>query len=227
MTSIVYAIVNDSTAPELTHAALLTMAADIQTAYARDFAPAHGVLPVVVVVCSASEVPVGARQGHIVDEIPEAPGAAAYHTTDAQGRPMIRLGVDACRAEGASLLDAISEALDHEIKETSRNAFVNKWLSGPWVGKKVADEVCDPVQGSPYREGSTLLANFVLPAWGDASDSDGPYDFRRVLSAPFAVAPSGYLAFDVGPNSYGAMMTERKRAAIEKHGRVARYARLG
>ncbi|MDE3097747.1 MAG: hypothetical protein KGK07_17310 [Chloroflexota bacterium] len=225
MNALAYAIVNDSTAPELTHVALCTMAADIQTAYARDYAPAHGLLPIVVVVCAAAEVPAGARQGHLVDEIPEAPGAAAYHTTDAHGRPMIRLGVDACRGEGGSLLDAISEALDHEIKEAAKNPFVNRWLSGPWSGKKVADEPCDPVQGSPYRDGSTLLANFTLPAWGDANDVDGPYDFRGVLSAPFACAPSGYLAFDDGTQAFGELVPLRKREAIAQHGRVARFAR--
>jgi hypothetical protein len=181
-----------------------------------------GVLPVDIVVAqAAADLPPNARVLHIVDTLDD-PDALAYHTTDGAGRPVLRLGVVVCRAEAAAtstpLLDVISDAMMHEVFETARNPFVNRFLAGPWAGKKVADEACDPLQGSGYRVGKTWIPNFTLPAWGDAADAEGPYDFvstlggPHVLVVPFGCLTTGYLAFDDGTQAQGAEMTPRARA---------------
>jgi hypothetical protein len=221
-----YAILNESTAPELSTAALLELANDGQLAYDKDYAPACGTLPIdVVVVESVHEAARcfgKVRLIHIVD-ILDDPQALAYHTYDDRGIPVLRVGANACRseaeAEGKPCLYVISDALMHEIFETERNPFVNKYVAGPWRDKKVADEACDPLQGSGYRCGKTWIPNFTLPAWSDPSDADGPYDFvstlprtPRVLSAPFTKLSTGYLAFDDGSQDFGEHMSERARA---------------
>ena len=223
----VYAILNESSAPELTHPYLLETAVDMQVAYDRDYAAACAVLPIDIVVCDRPEdVPEKARVFHIMDSIPEAPGALAFHTRDDSGRPVLKIGVDENRKEalatGGSFLDALTESMSHEIFETARNPYVNRWISGPWLDKKVADEASDPVQGSPYREGQTAISNFTLPAWSDPEDLVGPWDFGGVLKSPFDCAPTGYLPFDDGTNQYGEAVSARKREHLETYGRFAR-----
>lgn len=226
----IYCIVDESTAPELksslvphTDNPLVTMKRDIQIAFDTDFAPLCGVLPVDIRVCALSDAPENARIMHIVDSIDDAPGALAYHTVDDHGRPTLRLGVNQIRAVGGSLLDNVSETLSHEIFETQRNPFVNRYLDGPWQGKKVADEACDPVQGSGYRHGQTLISNFTLPAWGDIGDVDGPWDFQKVLIGPFECAPTGYLAFDDGSQAFGASMHPLRKTHAENYARTVGY----
>lgn len=221
--SVVYAILNESSAPELTRTVLLQMAADMQVAYDRDFAPLNGLLPVdIVLVESAAESPRDARLFHIVDTIADVPGALAYHTIDAAGRPVLMLGVDENRLEAGSLLDVLSESMTHEIFEATRNPFVNRYLSGPWSDKKVADEASDPVQGSPYREGKTAISNFTLPAWGDIADREGPWDFCNVLKGPFECAPTGYLPFDDGTQQFGEAVSAKRRVYASQHARSAK-----
>lgn len=224
-----YVILNESTAQELTQAELLELANDGQIAYDRDYAPACGTLPIdIVVAASAHDVAhLGrVRVIHVVDNLDD-PDALAYHTFDAHGNPVLRVGANVCRLEGQSngtpFRDVFSDALMHEVFETERNPFVNKYVAGPWRHKKVADEACDPLQGSGYRCGKTWIPNFTLPAWSDPRDADGPYDFVstipktvRVLTAPFTKLATGYLAFDDGSQELGEKMSARARTRAGK-----------
>lgn len=237
MSPVTYVIVDESSAPEIKGAAIVTMQSDIQNAYDTDFAPSHGVLPVEIFCRHATEVQPGDRVLHIVDSIEgDAPGALAYHTVDAQGNPVLRLGVNEHRGLGGNLLDLLSESLSHEIFETAKNPYVNDYSDhqGLVAGHPdVAKEVCDPVQGTPYRCGSTSIANFVLPAWFDAEDSDGPFDFvssckgEQILSKPFDCYASGYLAFRDGSQVFGDKMTDAHKAqaafarVAHAHARIA------
>jgi hypothetical protein len=215
-----YSIINQSTAPELTPAVLVQMAADIQAGYDSVFAPACGVLPVTILV---GDTDVADRVMTIVDELDQA-GALAYHTVDAKGRPVLMLGANANRSEGGVFLDVISESLSHEVFETEGNPYVNRYLDhgGAIAGKPdVADEWCDPVQGSGWRQGSTWISNFVLPAWGDVTDTDGPWDHAGMLTGPFGCAPTGYLAFRDGSQHFGAAMTDARKVQVGLFSRVA------
>jgi hypothetical protein len=216
-----YSIINQSTAPELTPVVLVQMAADIQTGYDSVFAPACGVLPVTILV---GDTDAADRVMTIVDELDQA-GALAYHTVDAKGRPVLMLGANANRSEGGVFLDVISESLSHEVFETEGNPYVNRYIDhGGLLASKpdVCDEWCDPVQGSGWRQNATLISNFVLPAWGDAGDVDGPWDHAGVLKAPFGCAPTGYLAFRDNTQTFGAQCSAARRLHASN---FARYVR--
>ena len=198
-----YALVNASTAPELTPTWMAQTALDAQTAYDTVFAPACGTLPVDIRVGCTEATD---RVVQFVDVLDD-PQALAYHSVDAQGRPTLFVGVNATRAEGGDFLAALTEAFTHEVFECARNPFCNRWLETD-SGPDVADEACDPVQGSAWKQGQTAISNFTLPAWGDAGDKDGPYDHSGVLHAPFQCAPAGYLAFRDGSQHFGEKMSD-------------------
>ena len=217
MNALLYFLHNESSAPELTDAVLETWREDFESAYDTEFAPRHAVLPISIKLGTPTD---DCRVLHMVDEIPEAPGALAYHTVDDQGRPTLRLGVNIIRTQGGNLLDEISIAITHEIFETAVNPFVRYYcqtLTGPFL----ALEVCDPVQGGSWRRNHTAISNFVLPAYFDAGDMDGPYDYLGVLKLPFSVAPGGYQAWSDGTQTFGKYVAESRRRSIKEHGRVA------
>jgi hypothetical protein len=61
--------------------------------------------------------------------------------------------------------------------------------------QRVIVEVGDPVQGTGYTIGDTLVANFALPAYFPSLGAAGVMDFRGVLFAPFpALTPDGYIS---------------------------------
>ncbi len=216
-----YAIVNNSTAPELTPEWLAQTALDAQVAYDTVFAPAQGVLPVDIHVGTTDATD---RVVEFVDVLDD-PQALAYHTVDDKGRPVLKVGVTATRSEGGNFLDALTEAFTHEVWETEGNPYVNRYLdhSGLIPGKPdVCREIGDPVQGSGWRCGQTWMANFTLPAWEDPGDVDGPYDHTGVLTKPFQCAPQGYLAFRDGTQSFGERVSATKRASLEKYARHKR-----
>ena len=218
----VYSLVNSSTAPELTAAILAQQALDAQQAYDTVFAPACGVLPVTILV---GDTDASDRLIVFQDDLTDAPGALAYHSVDDKGRPVLYVGMNANRSEGGNLLDVLSESWTHEVFETARDPFVNRYLDhgGALADKPdVCDEACDPVQGSGWRQGSTLISNFTLPAWGDIGDVDGPWDHSGVLKAPFGCAPTGYLAFRDGTQTFGASVSEARKVQASKYARTAK-----
>ncbi len=94
---------------------------------------------------------------------------------------------------------SICEAAGHEITEALVDPLINQWRVHPQDPKvHVALEVADPVQDTydlliTWRRETVRwpVANFVLPAWFDAS-SPGPYDHAGTLTAPGQLGPEGY-----------------------------------
>lgn len=213
-----YLLKNESKAPELTQAALEQMRADVQSAYDTIFAPVWNALP--ADVCVGEDAAADARILHLVDAIPEAPDALAYHTIDEDGRPTLRLGVETIRSQGGVLLDEISKAVSHEIFETAQNPFVALFCQVPGQVAMLAFETCDPVQGGSFRHGETAISNFVTPAYFDAQDLDGPFDHLGELVAPLSCAADGYQAWSDGSQSFGSSVAAKKREAVMRHGRV-------
>lgn len=126
----------------------------------------------------------------LVDEIPEAPGALAYHDVDANGHPYGRLGVNATLRAGES----ISSVVSHECVELQCDIYCASWAYS--VGRRalVAVEACDPVQADSYPHANgSLLSNFVTP-WYFVDDGQGhQYDHLDTLTDPFTLARGGYL----------------------------------
>lgn len=193
---------------------------------AVDFAGHWENLPQSFTICALSDVPAKAIVFHLVDEIPEAPNALAYHTIDERGRPVMRLGVQTILASGGTIhtgANSISCAMAHEADET--------WCDGPCEivvhfdgTKNLYYEVCDPVQGNFYNVDDIAMTNFVTQRYFDAQDKDGPYDFLGVLSAPLSCAPDGYQSFDDGSQVFGDKVSEHKKEQVQKYGRLAKAA---
>jgi hypothetical protein len=114
------------------------------------------------------------------DNIPEAPGALAFHTVT-NGVPDIELGVDLFSA-----LTGDSEGMDigftHELLEMLRDAGANGWKDNG-SGALDAEEACDWVQNSFWTAANGLhLTNFVLESFF-IPGAQGPWDQLGVMSS--------------------------------------------
>lgn len=98
---------------------------------------------------------------------------------------------------------------------TEKTTFVggDKTISTPYIA--YAGESCDPVQDVNiwvhYEGYDVALSNFILPAWKNNEATQGPYDYRNVLSAPFTITPGGYATsyfLSQGTQIYGQSMPE-------------------
>lgn len=175
----------------------------------------------------------------IVDEIPEAPDALAYHTIDAQGRPMCRIGWGVIKGAGGTLYTgsmSLSGAISHEVVEADNDPYVNFWADFSDT-EEVAEEYCDPVEGDSYnvlvanQDGTftdVAVSNFISPRW--FSDGPGPYDFMKQLRAPRSMSTGGYMVLRTGGPAgktrqvFGKDMPEWKRVQKVKYGRRAQAA---
>lgn len=114
------------------------------------------------------------------DEIPEAPGALAYHqVTD--GVPDIELGCDLF----SSLVDdseSISGGFTHEISELLGDPGANEWAD-KGNGLMAAKERCDVVQNTGYlARNGVWVSNFLRQSYF-IPGSDGPWDYLGVMKS--------------------------------------------
>ena len=130
----------------------------------------------------------------IVDVLPNAPGAIAYHAVDGSAVPVIFLALESCDGilSGAN---AVSTALAHEIAETIGDAAINLWADDG-AGWEYARESCDAVESWMYAIGGVTVSDFVLPSFF-APNSSGPWNYLATTGGPgvygpFATAPGGY-----------------------------------
>ena len=117
---------------------------------------------------------------HVRYELPEAPGAAAYHSVT-NGVPDIEVALNgsASLTEGFS---SVSVDMDHEIKELLKDVGANGWKEN---GKGImrAEEVSDMVQNTFYlAPNGVALSNFLRPAaW--IPGAKGPWDFLGLMTS--------------------------------------------
>lgn len=126
------------------------------------------------------------RVATFVDNLPEAPDAAAYHTV-VDGRPV-------------SFMIAFygPAAFSHECLEEAVDPGCDKTVKRP-DGAVVDLEVSDPVQGDTRKRSVTVMgetrevevSNYCLPAYFDAS-APGPYDAFGLVTKPFEIRPGSY-----------------------------------
>jgi hypothetical protein len=124
----------------------------------------------------------------VVDEIPEAPDALAYHDVDEHGRPYGRLGLHVCEQAGMS----ISSVLSHELVEMQGDLYCQEWSYSGRLRCLVAVELCDPVQSDTYTLGSVEVSNWVTPWYFIEEEHGRDYDWCRKLAESFSIAPGGY-----------------------------------
>jgi len=153
-----------------------------------------------------------------VDEIPEAPGALAYHFVQDNGVPAGKIGVKTTESAGES----VSSATSHEAIELQCDIFCATWSFSNRLRCLVATEACDPVQSETYTitvHGTAVeVSNFVTPAYFTDNALGRPLDHLGSLNRTFDVAHGGYqIQMKAGRvrNQFGAGFPEALRAAKE------------
>jgi hypothetical protein len=139
----------------------------------------------------------------ILDALPDAPGAIAYHDVNGNDVPTAFLALSTCNT-----LDDVSTAMSHEFCETAGDWACNIWADSG-QGKEYARELCDACESNWYtRPGSSIkLSDFLLPVFFEPGSTE-PFTFVQhragdtafvtgsgvagYPSAPFATAPGGY-----------------------------------
>lgn len=176
------AITNESTL--VTYDAFTAAVAAFRTQIQRDFSPLWGI---------SAQLYVPVTPGYtadwvvrLVDDMAQADELG--YTREVTARPEAFICVK--DAQDAGFHWTVSAS--HEILET---------LADPWSDCAIQInatefaglEVCDPVQSDncAYRINMTQVSNFILPSWFHGG-SDGPWDFRGVLSAPLSLGEGGY-----------------------------------
>jgi hypothetical protein len=133
------------------------------------------------------------------------------------GLPLGKVFAGELLAQGRSVSAALSRELIQMLVDPSLTG-----LEHDPRGKLLhCREACAPVASDAcaYRVNGILVSNFVTPAYFQTGAA-GPYDYRRVLRAPFEIAPDGELvAIDlesadfVGPPPAPGSRTERRHHA--------------
>jgi len=161
---------------------------------------------------------------YFVDEIPEAPGALAYHDVDANGVPYGKIGVKTTQQAGES----VSSAASHEAVELQCDIYCASWSFSNGLKSLVATEACDPVQSETYKvhvsSGADVeVSNFVTPLYFTPVAS-GTFDHLGSLSSPFEISHGGYQIRMKGgavKNVFGDKVSaEYKQAKDLSHGRT-------
>lgn len=189
-----FVLVNEgSQAPltaQVTEAWLAQVAASCTIQLNRDVSPAWGG-SYAVRAGMASQIAPGEVVFSMLDALPNAPGAVAYHDVNGQAVPVAYLGLATC-----STLDDVSVAISHELCETAGDAGCNLWAD-TGQAREFARELCDAVEGYSYDIAGVKVSDFVLPSFF-VPNAPGPYSYTesvggmRVVSGPFATAMGGY-----------------------------------
>lgn len=129
----------------------------------------------------------------LLDALPDAPGAVAYHDVMGNAAPYALLALTQCKT-----LDDVSTGVSHEICETAGDPDVNEWCEAG-DGFEYARELCDAVESGYYLIDGVRVSDFVLPAFFQ-TQAPGPYCYTQAIGsspsvapiAPFVTAAGGY-----------------------------------
>jgi hypothetical protein len=166
-------------------------AAACATQLRRDVAPLWGTaIDGVRVSNGGTDLQPGEMVFSIVDELPDAPGAIAYHDVQGNAVPVAYLALSTCNT-----LDDVSTAISHELCEADGDEDCNVWCDDG-QGHEFARELCDAVESNSYP---IDLGDSQPPSFFEAGAS-GPFNFCATIgndnqarpSAPFATASGGY-----------------------------------
>jgi hypothetical protein len=195
MTALSFVLVDESTSAsalksQVTPDWLASVAAATTVQLDRDVSPNWGG-EYSVRVGVAGSIAAGEIVFALVDVLPAAPGAIAYHDVDGNARPVAFLALSTC-----STLDDVSIAISHEVCETAGDPGCNLWADDG-SGAEWARELCDAVESSSYDIQGVRVSDFVLPSFFEAN-ARGPYSYvesttgSAIIPAPFRTASGGY-----------------------------------
>lgn len=173
-------------AAQVTGAWLARVAAACEKQLSGDASPYYGGG---YVISSASSIAVGQSEFEIDWQLPQAPGAEAYH--DWQNGMVVAFEALAT----CSTLDDVSTGISHELLEILGDPGCDVWVDDG-TGFEWARELCDATQGNSYEVDGIKVSNFLLPTFFE-SGAKGPYSFlgttgQDPVSAPFTTATGGY-----------------------------------
>jgi hypothetical protein len=161
----------------------------------------------------------------LVDTIPEAADALAYHFVQDNGIPAGKIGVKTTL--GAK--ESVSSATSHEAVELQCDIFCASWSYSDRLRCLVATEACDPVQADTYKikvdgGASVEVSNFVTPYYFTEDPLGNPLDHLGTLKKTFEIAKGGYqIQMKAGKvdNVFGDDFSPTVRAGKEaSHGRT-------
>jgi len=197
-----FVLLNESKVSDAAHGGHLTPAilgkiAAESTTYLNQYVAAYwGGVGTHVVRAGAGKTDVHAGEivCAIVDALPDAPDAVAYHDVAGKEVPVVFLA----RVQCNSLMsgpDSVSSALSHELAETVGDPACNLWARD--TRYEWAHELCDAVQEWGFEIDGVAMSDFVLPAFF-APGSAGPWNYlgtksaETALKSALAPAPGGY-----------------------------------
>jgi len=167
------------------------------------------------------------------------PGALGWHA-EQNGRPYGKVMTNPVLQNGGVVLYdpnnpqnvSVASVLSHEIIEVFVDPYVNVWADGPQIdqGSCYAMEACDPVENNSYSNTasgvSVSLSDFVLPAYFDSQGANEGFDFLNVLTAPFSLAPGGYMVVRSAPGTeqqvFGRVQPAKWRLEMKKNKFISR-----
>lgn len=190
-----FVLINEATTstlvPQVTPEWLSAVAQAVGVQLNRDFAPEWGGSYSVRVGSGSSDVLPGEIVFAIVDALPDAPGAIAYHDVNGQAVPVAFLALSTCNT-----LDDVSTAVSHECLETGGDPEVNLWVD-TGNGQEYAREASDAVESTSYDVNGVRVSDFVLPNSFFAQNGQPPYSYVQASggtgpTGPFATSAGGY-----------------------------------
>ena len=165
----------------------------------------------------------------LIMDTTDIPGTTGYHTLyDGTATVKIFAGT-IIAAGGVSLYEdtrtkpTVSQVLCHEVLEALIDPKCTQWLLNPSTGSMYALEVGDPVDGNVkmvrLADGTRVtVSDWLLPAWYDVQNTVGPYNTLDTLSAPFTLAPAGYVMTTSAGNVgyiYGSAIPEATKTYLQ------------
>ncbi len=219
-----------SLVPQITPAWLTRCAVACQIQLDRDVSAEWGGNFAVRVGSGPTDIASGEHVFALLDALPDAPGAIAYHDIDGNGAPVAYLALSTC-----SSLDDVSTAISHELCEAAGDPSCNAWVDDG--AREHAYELCDAVESTSYGvdlgdgQAPIAVSDFLLRAWFD-STAPGPYTHQNAVAAPFTMAAGGYeiqRASGTGEAQVNALAGSKRGAlaAAGKHSWSSRAARRG
>ena len=202
MASIKIAVLNGSTV--LKDAEVQAVVPDLQTQVHRDFYPVWGIDADLVFIPKGGVPPAGAWQLVVLDNSDQA-GALGYHDLTSEGLPLAKVFA----ASDLHYHQSWSVTISHELLEMLVDPDINLTAfvqNSSTAGRLYAYEVCDACEadGFAYKIGTTLVSDFVYPAWFESFRKPGStqFDHGNHISAPFQLLAGGYIGyFDVARGS--------------------------
>jgi len=166
--------------------------AALQVQVTRDFAPAWGIDARIRFAEKDEALQPREWLLGIYDDADQA-GALGYHDVQADGTPLGKVFAKTTLDDGG----LVSVTTSHELLEMLADPEINGCSLDEATDRIWATEVCDAVEADElgYSIEGVAVSDFVLPAFFTRVATGAPLSFGAHVTAPFTLAPGGYLSY--------------------------------